>query len=309
MKILVTGGTGFLGKNLLEVFKADPQGHQAIFVGSSYDLTKELDTFALFQNTKPDVVLHAGALAAGIKGNSERPADFLRVNLQMGINIFEMAREFEVKKVYTLGSVCAFPVDCPTPFKEDNLWNGKPEITNFPYGLSKRVLMTLGETYRQQYGIGGAHLIPVNLYGPHDWFEEGSKSHVVPALIYKFVKAKEKNLPEVKCWGSGKNTRELFYSEDAAEVIWKAVFTNLDTSLPINLGTGVSITIADLAALIGNLVQYTGNIVFTGEVSDGQPKRQLDVSRVFDLLEWKAKTTLEDGLKKTINWYKNNRNP
>ncbi|HVI42222.1 MAG TPA: NAD-dependent epimerase/dehydratase family protein, partial [Anaerovoracaceae bacterium] len=189
------------------------------------------------------------------------------------------------------------------PFKEDNLWNGYPEETNAPYGQAKRTLLLLSQTYRTQYGIGGAHLIPVNMYGEHDHFDLVN-SHVIPALINKFVDAQRNNKEYVECWGTGEATREFLYAGDAVEGIVKAVSMELDTELPINLGTGSDISIKDLAFLIGNLTGFTGQIIFNGQVSDGQPKRQLDVTRAKQMLGFEAKTALKDGLIKTIEWYK-----
>jgi GDP-L-fucose synthase len=207
--------------------------------------------------------------------------------------------------VYTLGSVCSYPLNCPTPFKEDDIFNGYPESTNAPYGQAKRTLMMLGNTYREQYGIAGAHLIPVNLFGPHDHFDLVN-SHVIPALINKFVNAVDKGLSTVRCWGTGLATREFFYAEDAAKAIVSAVYQSLDTELPINLGTGKEISIKELAHLIAKLVGFDGEVLFTGEVSDGQPKRRLDVSRAKEMLNFEADTNLLTGLVKTITWYQDN---
>ena len=224
-------------------------------------------------------------------------------NLDMGSNIFYAAKEVNCTNIYTLGSVCSYPMHCPIPFKEDDLWNGYPEKSNAPYGTAKRVLLMLSQTYREQYGFTGAHLIPVNLYGPHD-HTDPTNSHVVPALIRKFETARIKNLLEVKCWGSGTATRELLYAADAADVILQTVISSFDSPFPINLGTGKDISIYDLSYLIAKLTGYEGSIVFTGEVSDGQPKRRLDVSRAKQLLNWESTTSLETGLTQTINWFR-----
>ena len=314
-RIVVTGAgkRGFLGNHVKEAFlpfkaegAADTDKHYIMYTGSEYDLVKQANADALFTDLRPDVLVHMAAVCGGILANKNSPADFLRDNTQMSLNVYEAARKFGCKKVYTLGSVCAYPKHCPVPFNEDDLYNGYPEETNAPYGQSKRTLLMLGQTYREQYGIGGAHLIPVNMYGSHDHFDL-TNSHVIPALINKFVNAKENDLPSAPVWGTGEATREFLYAGDCASAIVKAVMEELDTPQPINIGTGKDISIKDLAFLLRQLIEYTGEIDFTGEVSDGQPERRLDVSRAKELLEFEAQTSLEDGLKKTIAWYKENR--
>jgi len=322
MRLLITGGNGFLGKhvvkeltnNNVKVYDAGHLGGKKFFndknelsawTPSSHDanITSKLSlTFGL-KDMKIDAILHMAAVCGGILANKNSPADFLRDNTQMALNIYEFARESNIKNVYSLGSVCAYPKYCPAPFKEDNIWNGPAEETNFLYGQAKRTLMMLGQTYRQQYGIKGAHLIPVNLCGEYDHFDP-INSHVIPALIKKFETARTQNLPQVQCWGTGDATREFLYAGDAAEVIVKTILTNFDSELPINIGTGTDISIKDLAFLIKELTEYQGEIVFTGEVSDGQPKRMLDVSRAKELLNWEAKTQLKEALIKTISWYR-----
>lgn len=312
MKILVTGGTGFLGKHVYEKLQEVKGQFSDIYIPSSKvlnlhnreDIMYKLISADFDEN---DVILHMAAVCGGILANKNSPADFLHKNIDMTSNLFHAAREIGIKKVYTLGSVCAYPKYCPAPFKEDDLWNGYPEETNAPYGMAKRLQLLMGQTYREQYGIGGAHLIPVNLYGEHDHFDL-TNSHVIPALIRKFDTAININSPRVECWGTGEATREFLYAGDAAEVIVKAIINGLDTSLPINLGTGQDISIKDLAYLIKELTGYNGEIFFNGKVSDGQPKRVLDVSRAKELLNWTAKTNLKDGLIKTIQWFRENRN-
>lgn len=313
-RILVTGGNGFLGKNVKIQFEKQKliqqikHPHFDVVFPTSEDCDvldyTEFDKFVF--DYKPDTIVHMAARCGGILANKNSPADFIVDNTQMGLNVFKIAKIRNVKFVHTLGTVCAYPLNCPTPFNENDLWNGFPENSNAPYGQAKRTLLMLGKTYREQYKIGGSHLIPVNMFGSHDHFDL-INSHVIPALINKFTNAKENNLSEVHCWGTGEATREFLYAEDCAEAIVKVALNDFDTDLPVNLGTGSDVSIKDLSELIGTLVGYEGKIVFTGEVSDGQPKRRLDVSRAKELLGWEARTDLKTGLIKTIEWYKNNK--
>lgn len=316
--VVVTGASGFLGKHLKDSFQPHQEQNKILFLNSrDCNLLDAYQVKQMLRMYQPDTIVHAAAVCGGIKANYKRPADFVVNNLKMGLNLFETVecfnREYcygrepafpKVKQIYTLGSVCAYPKYCPVPFKEDDLWNGYPEETNAPYGIAKRTLLIMGQAYRQQYGLGGAHLIPVNLYGEHDHFDL-ENSHVIPALINKFVTAVANGQNKVFCWGSGSATREFLYARDAAHAIVKAVSSDLNTDLPINLGTGIDISIKNLAFLIGKLTGFKGEIEFTGEVSDGQPKRRLDVSRAKELLGWEAQTKLEEGLVKTISWYRN----
>jgi GDP-L-fucose synthase len=321
MRILITGGHGFLGKHVSKEF--DKLGYticdgycngfqyyktnSLIWRPSSFDmnLTDQMSVSSGLFGFQPDVILHMAARCGGILANQNSPADFLRDNTQMALNIYECARKNNVKQIYSLGSVCAYPKYCPVPFKEDNIWNGPAEETNFPYGQAKRTLLMLNQTYRQQYGFTGIHFIPVNLYGEYDHFDL-INSHVIPALIRKFHDAIVNSLSHVECWGNGTATREFLYAGDAARVITHSVHNVIDYNRPINLGVGQDISIKELAHLIGRLMGYKGDIVFTGDVSDGQPKRMLDVTRAQKVLGWKAQTELEDGLSLTIEWFKTN---
>lgn len=311
MKILVTGAgpTGFLGQHVREAF-ADLD---AIFVGSKdADLTEYMQTWELFMDNEPDVIVHMAAMCGGILANKNSPGDFIAKNTAMNLNVYNCAKNiYHVLKkpfasyVYTLGTVCSYPKHCPVPFKEDDLWNGMPEETNAPYGIAKRHLYMMGKTYREQFGIKGAHLIPGNMHGPYDHFDLVN-SHVIPALINKFVNARDKGLPEVPVWGTGEATREFLHARDCARAIKMAVTNQIDCELPINIGTGGDISIKELAELIKKLTGYTGEIKFTGEVSNGQPRRKLDVSRAKDVLGFSAEISLVEGLKETIKWYEDN---
>lgn len=301
MKVLITGANGFLGHHVKKTFASSEIN---ILTPRSSELNvlnfDELRAYLLVN--KPTTILHMAAVCGGIVKNFHIPADFLRDNTQMALNVYEAARQCNIKNIYSLGSVCMYPLHCPTPFKEDDIWNGAAEPTNFPYGQAKRTLLMLSQTYRTQYGFTGAHLIPVNMYGTYDSFDD-QKSHVIPALIKKFMNAKKNNLPQVECLGTGTATREFLYAGDAAEAIFKTVASNFDCEMPINLGIGQDISINDLSILIKNLVDYHGNITFKDDGLDGQPKRLLDVTRAKNLLGWTAKTELKDGLIKTIEWY------
>ncbi len=306
MKLLVTGGTGFLGKHIANVlFDSSFIQHKWMPNSQQLNLNSPECIWSMSQY-RPDVILHMAAVCGGILANKNSPADFLHKNIDMASNVFKYARDFNVKHVYTLGSVCAYPKFCPIPFKEDDLWNGYPEETNAPYGMSKRLLLMLGQTYRQQYGIGGAHLIPVNMYGEHDHFDL-TNSHVIPALIRKFDDAITQGKNHISCWGTGNATREFLYAGDCAEAIVRAIEHKLDTDLPINLGVGKEVSILDLSALIGELMGFKGRILFNTDTLDGQPRRMLDVTRAKQLLSWEARTSLQTGLKRTIEWYRQNK--
>lgn len=303
MKLLITGGNSFLGKHVLKRFD---EKHISYVASRSTELNL-LDFGKLYKylsENQPTTVLHMAAITGGILGNSNNPAQYLYDNTQMALNIFEVSRFCGIKNIYSLGTVCAYGNLCPIPFKEENIWEGgAPEITNRPYSQAKRTLMMLGETYRQQYGFTGAHLIPINLYGEYDKFDL-INSHVIGALINKMVNAQEKGIKIVECFGTGTASREFLYAGDCADAIVKAVMMELDSEVPINLGIGKDILIKDLAYLLKELIGYEGDIVFTGAVSDGQPKRRLDVSRAKALLNWEATTDLRAGLIRTIDFYR-----
>ena len=308
--ILVTGGHGFLGKHVLpklinnNIPFVAPRSRQ-------WDLTDSSAVTDLFSQYRPYAVLHMAAVCGGIGANKDRPADFVLMNSQMTCNIFNEALKNRVKYIYTLGSVCSYPKHCPVPFKEDDIWNGYPEETNAPYGMAKRLQLVMQQAFRQQWGIKGAHFIPVNLFGEYDNFDLKT-SHVIPALIRKFIEASplpadDGNFKPVEIWGTGEATREFLYAGDCADAIVSAIKNEFTYDKPINLGTGKDISIHDLAKAIQKIVGHDGELKFTGDVAiNGQPKRRLDVSRAKKVLGFEAKTTLEDGLGKTIDWYYDN---
>jgi GDP-L-fucose synthase len=300
-KILVTGGGGFLGKHVVQQLKS--RGCKDIFVPrrSDFDLTQMDQVKAVFQKSKPEVIIHMAAEVGGIGANLKNPGRFFYSNLMMGVQLMEMARISGIEKFVALGTICAYPKFTPVPFKEENIWDGYPEETNAPYGLAKKMLLVMSQGYRQQYNFNSIYLLPVNLYGPQDNFDLES-SHVIPAIIRKCADAIRTKNNEVVLWGSGEVSREFLYVEDAAEGIILAT-EKYASPEPVNLGVGFEIKIKDLAALIGGLMGFKGRFVWNSSKPDGQPRRCLDVSRAKKEFGFTAKTSLEDGLAKTINWY------
>ena len=298
-RVAVTGGNGFLGKHLIE--KLEEKKPKEIFVPGfpEYDLRKYEDCLKVAN--KGDIIIHLAANVGGIGYNREFPGTLFDDNILMGTLMMKAAREAGVEKYVALGTICAYPKFTPIPFKEENIWNGYPEETNAPYGLAKKMQLVQSTAYRQQYGFNSICLFPVNLYGPGDNFDPKS-SHVIPALIKKFVEAKEKEDGEVVVWGTGNASREFLYVEDAADGIIKAT-ERYNKSYPVNLGAGFEITIKDLAELIKKLTGYKGKIVWDKTKPDGQPRRMLDVTRAKKEFGFSASTSFEEGLKKTIEWY------
>jgi len=300
--VLVTGGAGFLGSHVVDELKR--MGCKNIFIPRSaqYDLREKGDIQRCLKDSNPDLVIHLAAVVGGIGANREHPGSFLYDNAIMGISLIEECRKFGVAKMTLLGTICAYPKITPIPFREENLWNGYPEETNAPYGLAKKLMLVQSQAYRQEYGFNSIYLLPVNLYGPRDNFDPTS-SHVIPALIKKIHDAKKAGDSQMVCWGTGSATREFLYVEDCARAI-VAASEKYDGSEPVNLGSGMEISIYDLVHLIAKLMDFKGEIVWDRSKPDGQPRRCLDTSRAEKYFGFKASVPFEDGLRKTIEWYK-----
>lgn len=304
-RIVVTGGAGFLGRNVVKTLIL--KGYSNVFVVRSkhYDLVKMEDVKRLYSDFKPDIVIHLAAIVGGIGANSENPGKFFYDNLMMGVQMMEQGRIIGIEKFVAMGTVCCYPKFTPVPFKEEDLWNGYPEETNAPYGLAKKMSLVQSLAYREQYKFNSIFLLPVNLYGPEDNFNACS-SHVIPALIKKCIDAIEKKEDEIITWGTGNATREFLYVEDAAEAIVLAT-EKYNKSYPVNIGAGFEISIKDLVNLIIKITDFKGEIIWDTSKPDGQPRRYLDVSKAEKEFGFKAKTNFEDGLRKTIEWYKRTR--
>jgi GDP-L-fucose synthase len=300
-RIVVTGGAGFLGSHLIS--RLERMGCRNVFVPiySEYDLTRIDGIERLFDEHRPEVLIHMAAVVGGIGANRANPGRFFYDNAIMGIQLIEAARRFGVEKTVVLGTICAYPKFAPVPFREEELWNGYPEETNAPYGLAKKMLLVQCQAYREQYGMNAIFLLPVNLYGPGDNFDLES-SHVIPAMIRKCVEAMQAGREEIVLWGDGSPTREFLYVEDAAEGILLAT-ERYDKSDPVNLGSGMEISIRDLATTIAAMTGFAGRIVWDTSQPNGQPRRCLDVSRAERAFGFRARTSFEDGLRKTIAWY------
>jgi GDP-L-fucose synthase len=299
-RVTVTGGSGFLGRYVgRELEKAGC--HLFVPRSKNYNLVDPEAVKKLYNDSKPDIVIHLAAVVGGIGANKAHPGKFYYDNLMMGANIIEEGRKAGIEKLVALGTICCYPKFTPVPFKEENIWNGYPEETNAPYGLAKKMLLVQSQAYRQEYGLNAIFLMPVNLYGPGDNFNPES-SHVIPALIKKFVEAKAAKESVVTIWGTGTATREFLYVEDAARAIVLA--TDLyDKPEPVNIGAGFEIRIFDLVNKIRDLVGFDGEIFWDTTKPDGQPRRCLDTTRAEEEFGFKAMTTFDDGLKKTLEWY------
>ena len=303
-RFLVTGGGGFLGTHLVKRIKKRgvPEGNIFIAHSRDYDLRKGEDALRVLKDAQPDIVVHLAAKVGGIGFNQKYPGELFYDNLIMGAQLMEAARKFGVEKFVALGTICAYPKFTPVPFKEEDLWNGYPEETNAPYGLAKKMMLVQAQAYRAQYGFNAIYLLPVNLYGPGDNFDPAS-SHVIPALIKKVYDAKKENRDYIDVWGTGKASREFLYVEDAAEGIALAT-ERYDGSEPVNLGAGKEITIKDLIETICRIMDFKGELRWDVSKPDGQPRRMLDTSRAEREFGFKAKTSFEEGLRKTIEWYR-----
>jgi GDP-L-fucose synthase len=299
--ILVTGGAGFLGRYVVAQLRQAGCAQVHVPRSAEHDLRREADVRRLLDRVRPDVVIHLAAVVGGIGANRLNPGSFLYSNLLMGAQLIELSRLAGVEKFVAVGTICSYPKFTPVPFKESDLWNGYPEETNAPYGLAKKMMIAQTQAYRQQYGFNGVNLLMVNLYGPGDNFDLES-SHVIPALIRKCVEAKDRGDRVLPVWGTGKPTREFLYVEDAARAVVRAAEV-LETSDPVNVGSGREISIAELTELIARKTGFDGEVRFDPSRPDGQPRRCLDVTRARQLLGFEAAVTLADGLERTVTWY------
>jgi GDP-L-fucose synthase len=304
VRVLVTGGAGFLGSRLVE--RLEGEGHDvAVSRRRDHDLTSMDDTARLFDETRPELVFHLAAEVGGIGANRANPGRYWYANLMMGAHVLEQARIHGTRKLVIAGTICAYPKLAPIPFLEEDLWNGYPEETNAPYGVAKKAVLVGAQAYREQYGTNAIFLLPVNLYGPGDNFDLET-SHVIPALIRKMVEAQEQAESEVVLWGDGTPTREFLYVDDCVEGLWLAA-ERYDGADPVNLGTGEEIAIGDLARLVRDATGFRGTIRWDASRPNGQPRRRLDITRAEELFGFTAKVALEEGLARTVAWYRESR--
>jgi GDP-L-fucose synthase len=301
MRVLVTGGGGFLGSHLVDRLRAEGL-EPFVARGGDYDLTVPADAERLFGDARPDLVFHLAAEVGGIGANQASPGRYWYANLTMGANVLEQGRAHGVGKTVLLGTICSYPKLAAVPFREEDLWSGYPEETNAPYGIAKKALLVGAQAYREQYGTNSIYLLPVNLYGPRDNFDLDT-AHVIPALIRKMIDARERGDAEIVVWGDGRPTREFLYVDDCVEALWLAA-QRYDGAEPVNIGSGNEITIHDLVELVADLTGFAGRIVWDTSRPNGQPRRRLDVSKAEKLFGFRARTGLREGLERTIAWYR-----
>jgi len=304
-RLVVTGGEGFLGRVIVQRLRENENVDVFVPRRADYNLVNAADIDRLYSDSRPEMVIHLAAVVGGIGANQKNPGRFFYENLMMGAQLIEQARLHDVKKFIALGTVCAYPKYTPTPFKEDDLWEGYPEETNAPYGLAKKMMLVQSQSYRQQYGFNSIFLLPANLYGPGDNFDLES-AHVIPALIRKCVEARERGATFVEAWGTGNASREFLYVEDCAEAVVRAarIYNESD---PVNIGTGNEIKISELMQLIVRLTRFKGEVRWQTDKPDGQPRRRLEVSRAVEKFGFRAQVPFEEGLKRTIDWYETHR--
>ncbi len=303
--VVVTGGAGFLGRYVIEGLQKRSCRRIEVPRIEQYDLVNPDDIARMYEQMQPDVVIHLAAVVGGIGANRQRPGEFFYKNLMMGVQLIEQARLRSIEKFVAIGTVCAYPKFTPVPFKEEHLWDGYPEETNAPYGLAKKMLLVQSQAYRQQYGFNSIFLLPVNLYGPGDNFDPAS-SHVIPALIKKCVDAIESGADTITCWGTGEASREFIYAGDAAEGILLAT-ERYDDAEPVNIGAGFEIRIRDLVEKIAKLTGFTREIRWDSSKPDGQPRRCLDTSKAKAYFGFQARTSFDEGLRRTVDWYRASR--
>jgi len=304
-RVVVTGGSGFLGSHVVEALASRGVAETIVPRKKDYDLVEPGAAGRLLADARPDLVLHLAARVGGIGANRENPGLYFYENLMMGVQLIEECRRRNIPKIVTVGTICAYPKMTPVPFREDDLWIGYPEETNAPYGLAKKMLLVQGQAYRQQYGTNAVHVLPVNLYGPRDNFDPAS-SHVIPALVRKVQEAQDAGRGFIEVWGTGTASREFLFVEDAARAIVLAA-ERYDGAEPVNVGAGFEIKIRDLVELLARLMGFAGEIRWDPTKPDGQPRRCLDTSRAEKLFGFRAETRFEDGLRRTIEWYRQHR--
>lgn len=302
-RVVVTGGSGFLGSHVVEKFRAE--GHEVLVPRQEdYDLRRRSNIERMLNVMSPEIIVHLAAVCGGIGANMKSPAKFFYDNLVMGAELIDMANSYGIEKFVQVGTVCAYPKAPPLPFREEDLWNGYPEESNAPYGLAKKVLLTQCQAYRAQYGMNAIYLLPVNLFGERDNFDLQS-SHVMPALIRKCTEAKNSGAESIIVWGTGTASREFLYAGDCAEALYLAT-EKYNSPEPINLGSGAEVTMRDLVELIKKAVGFEGKVIYDSSKPDGQPRRVLDVSKALCAFGFSARTSLEEGIRKTVKWYAEN---